>query len=115
MPRFDRVTKTPRDGASYFAEFDTGEFSRKVFGMFGGEEMLTVLRCDASLAGVILDRFGTDTRLIPGDGVFTVAVNVIVSPQFLSWVAGFGDKIYIESPDCVRDSLRDLVKKIPLC
>ena len=77
--------------------------------------MLTVLRCDASLAGVILDRFGTDTRLIPGDGVFTVAVNVIVSPQFLSWVAGFGDKIYIESPDCVRDSLRDLVKKIPLC
>lgn len=109
------VTKTPRDGASYFSEFDTGEFSRKVFGMFGGEEMLTVLRCDASLAGVILDRFGTDTRLIPGDGVFTVAVNVIVSPQFLSWIAGFGDKIYIESPDCVRESLRDLVEKIPLC
>jgi len=107
------VTETPREGASHFDQFDTGEFARKVFGMFGGEEMLVSLRCDASLAGVILDRFGTDTTLIPGDGTFSVAVRVIVSPQFLSWIAGFGERMYIESPDTVRQSLKELIEKIP--
>ncbi len=108
------ISQMPREGASHFSQFDTGEFARKVFGMFGGEEMLVVLRCDASLAGVILDRFGTDTRLIPGEGVFTAAVKVIVSPQFLSWIAGFGDRMYIESPDTIRQSLKELIEKIPL-
>ncbi len=108
------ITETPREGTEHFDQFDTGEFSRKVFGMFGGEEMLVSLRCDASLAGVILDRFGTDTRLIPGEGTFTVSVRVIVSPQFLSWIAGFGEKIYIESPASVRQSMKELIEKIPL-
>lgn len=108
-----KLTDKPREGAEHFADFDTGEFARKVFGMFGGEETLVVLRCHASLAGVILDRFGTDTRLIPDGDTFTVAVNVIISPQFLSWTAGFGDRMYIESPDSVREKLRTLVSSIP--
>lgn len=108
------LTEIPRGGAKHFAVFDTGEFSRKVFGMFGGEEKLVVLRCDESLAGVILDRFGTDTRLIPSGNTFTAAVRVLVSPQFLSWVIGFGNKMSIESPAEVRDSLKELIKEIPL-
>lgn len=108
-----QLTDKVREGAEHFSDFDTGEFARKVFGMFGGNEMLVVLRCHESLAGVILDRFGTDTRLIPDGDTFTFAVNVIVSPQFLSWVAGFGDRMYIESPDEVREKLRALVQSIP--
>ncbi len=107
------LTNEAREGASLFTDFDTGEFARKVFGMFGGTEMLVVLRCHESLAGVILDRFGTDTRLIPDGESFTVAVSVIISPQFLSWVAGFGDRMYVESPDEVREKLRALVQSIP--
>ncbi len=108
-----QLTDTPREGASLFSDFDTGTFSRKVFGMFGGEEMLVVLRCHHTLAGVILDRFGTDTRLNPCGESFTVTVKVIISPQFLSWAAGFGDRMYIESPDAVRERLRALVNSIP--
>lgn len=106
------LTETTRDGAAHFSEFDTGEFARKVFGMFGGEEKLVVLCCHESLAGVILDRFGTDMRLVPGDGSFTVGVNVLVSAQFLAWIMGFGGKMQIESPAEVRDSLRDLLEQI---
>ncbi len=106
------LTETTRDGADHFAQFDTGEFARKVFGMFGGEEKLVVLRCHESLAGVILDRFGTDARLIPGDGCFTVAVDVLVSDQFLAWVMGFGGKMQIESPVEVQNALRELLTKL---
>ncbi len=106
-----RVSDTPREGAELFASFDTGEFARKVFGMFGGEEKLVVLRCHPSLAGVILDRFGTDVRLIPGKDSFTVAVNIIVSPQFLSWVMGFGKRMQIESPADVREEFQTLLSE----
>ncbi len=108
-----RLTDLPREGETHFTDFDTGEFARKVFGMFGGEETLVVLRCHSSLAGVILDRFGTDVTLIPDGETFTVAVKVMISPQFLSWTAGFGERMYIESPDSVREQLRGLVESIP--
>ena len=107
------LTDKPREGAEFFTDFDTGEFARKVFGMFGGEETLVVLRCHESLAGVILDRFGTDVNLIPSGDSFTVAVDVLISPQFLSWAAGFGERMYIESPADVREKLRALVQSIP--
>ena len=105
------VTDQPRLGGARFADFDTAEFSKKVFGMYGGEEQLVVLRCRADLAGAILDQFGTDVSIRCGEDSFTVAVRVIVSPQFLGWIAAFGDGIVIESPADVRKKMENLLKR----
>ena len=100
------VTEERRLGGGKYRELDAAQFSKKVFGMYGGEEELVVLRCDASLSGVILDRFGMDVQLLPEEDCFCVAVRVIVSPQFLSWACGFGEKLVIESPESVRQRMR---------
>ena len=104
------VTDQPRLGGEHFADFDTAEFSKKVFGMYGGEEQLVVLRCRSDLAGAILDQFGTDVSIRPGEDSFTVAVRVIVSPQFLGWIAAFGDGIVIESPTDVQGKMQTLLQ-----
>ena len=83
--------------------------AKKVFGMFGGEETLVTLRCDASLAGVIFDRFGRDVSVMPDKDTFRVGVRVLISPQFFAWATGFGDKLVIESPQAVRSQMREFL------
>ena len=57
-----------------------------------------------SLVGVIIDRFGAETMLIPdGDDHFIFSMDIAVSPLFLGWLAGFGDRARILSPQSVID------------
>lgn len=93
------VTKENRDGQQHFEKFDMAIYSRRMFGMFGGEEETVRLRFTNRLIGVVLDRFGQDVFLSKEDGEhFTAVVRVAVSPQFLSWVFGFGAEVKILSP-----------------
>lgn len=100
-----RLLDTARTGQNVFAKFDTAVYSKKIFGMYGGEEKLVKLRCARHLAGVIIDRFGKDSMLVEdGDG-FTVTVHVFESPTFLSWVMGFGRDMQVLSPESTREAL----------
>jgi hypothetical protein len=97
-----RVTDLPREGADAFAAQDMAAYSRKTFGMFGGQEQPVTLRCHKRMAGIILDQFGTDAALIPdGDEHFTVRVAVVVSPPFFAWLSGFGQDIRLTAPASV--------------
>lgn len=107
------VTEQARLGRALFDDFDAAQFSKKVFGMFGGEETRVVLQCDNSLAGVIFDRFGQDVTLIPqGEHAFHVAVPVLVSPQFFAWATGFGARLTIVSPASVRQQMCDFLADV---
>jgi len=117
--RVDRMAKvtvledTPREGSEVFENFDLGQYSTQTFGMFSGEVTKVVLNCKDSLADVILDRFGDGVFLVPGnDGTFNAHVNVIVSPVFLGWLAGYGKDIKVIEPASVRDELLSLIKEI---
>ena len=71
------------------------------------------LRFHRSLVNVVIDRFGRDILLIPdGEEHFVFTVNVAVSPMFLSWMIGFGDKAEILSPDSVRQACADLCRQV---
>lgn len=58
------------------------------------------LRCRRELAGEILDRFGRETALIPGeDGeTFTFAAEAVMGPAFWGWAAALGDRVEVQSP-----------------
>jgi len=100
-----------RDGKKKFDDFDMAIYSKQVFGMFGGRPETVTLLCENSLAGVIIDRFGEDVTILSGKNTdtFTVSVRVVVSPMFLSWVAGFGGRIKISSPQTVKEEYKKLL------
>ena len=80
------------------------DHASQLFQMYSGDTVKVKMRFHRSLINVVIDRFGQDTMLIPdGEEHFTFTVNVAVSPMFLSWVIGFGDKGKILYPQSVID------------
>ena len=85
------------------------EHAGRLFQMFSGEETTVKLRFRRSLVNVVIDRFGRDIILVPdGEDHFVFTVSVAVSPMFLSWIIGFGDKAKILYPQSVADACRQL-------
>lgn len=108
-----KVADEAREGNEEFATFDMSSYTKTVFGMFGGEEVKVKLRFANQLAGVVIDRFGKDTMLIPdGNEHFTVNVDVVPSQHFLAWVFGFGTEVEIISPESVKDEMKNQLKKL---
>ena len=96
------VTDLPREGEAAFRSHDLAAYSRQTFGMFGGQEQWVTLRCHKRMAGIMLDRFGSETTFIPdGEEHFTARVPVVVSPPFFAWLSGFEQDIRLISPAAV--------------
>lgn len=101
------MTEQKRDGREHFCRFDAAVYSRGIFGMFGGEKETVRICFENHLVGVVIDRFGRDVMISREDeGHFSVGVDVEVSPQFLSWVFGFGGGARILSPQKTIDQFK---------
>ena len=86
--------------------------ANRLFQMYSGDAVDVKLRFHRSLINVVIDRFGKDTMLIPdGEAHFNFTVKVAVSPMFLSWVIGFGNKAKILYPQSVADQCRQLCQE----
>ncbi len=87
-------------------------YAKKVFQMFRGQTETVKLRFHKSLANVVYDRFGSDCMLIPdGTEFFTVTEPVEISPMFLSWVMGFGEKAKILYPPSAVEACKALARE----
>lgn len=99
-----QLTDEKRDGADLFKNFDMAVYSKETFGMYGGKEQPVSLRCNNRIAGVIIDRFGTN---LPFSNVtdthFEIRIKVHTSPLFYSWLMSFGADITILGPQEVVD------------
>lgn len=102
----------PRARAEALEHFNPADYSRKIFGMYGGREELVTLECREKLAGVVIDRFGTEPLFIKTDFGFKVSLRVMVSPTFFSWVLSFGDDMRILAPATVRTELIDVLTRV---
>ena len=81
--------------------------------MFSGTPENIRLECRDTLAGAVIDRFGTDTMLIPSrEGYFTVTVPVAVSEPFFGWLCSFGGDMKLLSPESAVEALRAHLKKL---
>lgn len=115
--RVDKMLKSTcmdeaREGKELFDSFDIAAYTRKSFGMYGGEEQSVKLEFDNGLVGVVIDRFGKDIIIAPaGDNHFTIKVDVAVSDQFLGWIFALGDGAKIIGPANVVEQMKELAKK----
>ena len=116
--RVDKMVKISclsmkREGKEAFEQVNIADYTKKNFGMFAGEEEMVKLEVHNRLIGVILDRFGTDTMIIPaGEEHFRVNVRVSVSNQFFGWLFGLGDGVRILGPENVKDRMKAEIDKI---
>lgn len=101
------VEKSLREGQELMRDFDTAQYTRGTFGMFGGTQEQVELLCENRLIGVMIDRFGQD-RIIRriDEEHFSIRVTVSVSGQFFGWLAGIGSGIRIAAPQKVADQYR---------
>ncbi len=99
-----RVSKLARLKQKEYASYNPNDRQKAAFSQFGGEATTVICEFHNSLAGAVFDHFGNDIRTTPaGNDFFRVSLGVIVSPRFLSWMFGFGDKARIIAPqDVVR-------------
>ena len=80
-------------------DFDEGSYARQHFGMYRGQTHRLHLRCDADLAGVMLDRFGPEVELIPeGEEAFLCQAEVALSPQFWGWLFALSPGVELQGP-----------------
>lgn len=107
------ILEEGREGKEHFKRLNMAEYAKKSFGMFGGKELAVKLKVHNQLAGVIIDRFGKDVRMIPADDKhFTVSVDVHVSRQFLGWIFSLGEDIKIVGPREVVEQMREESKRL---
>ena len=106
------ITDTPRLPCPELTGPRLTEYANRLFQMYFGDTTKVKLRFHKSLINVVVDRFGKETMLIPdGDEYFNFTVEVAVSPMFLSWVIGFGDKAKILYPQSVIDDCKALCQQ----
>lgn len=92
----------------YTEYFDTPDYLRHEFYMFGGREEQLLLRCDNGLLDMLTDRFGTELEVLEWDAseTFTAHVSVRLSEGLYDWLLQCGARLVVLSPTYVRDEMR---------
>ncbi|MCR5651191.1 MAG: WYL domain-containing protein [Lachnospiraceae bacterium] len=95
-----RVLDKKRAGRDVFKAFDLAKYARMSFGMFGGDPVKVSIAFDNRLAGVFIDRFGTEISIRPAKkkGWSQTAVDVALSDQFFGWIFALGTGVSILGP-----------------
>ena len=107
------VLDDPMDDSDKISKFDIVEYCKRVFNMFGGDDVRVEMTVDNSLINIMIDRFGKDVILYPKDeGTVRVITGVTRSGTFFGWLTQFGDKIHIDAPGDLREEYVKYLKGI---
>ncbi len=93
-------------------QLDLARYSLASFGMFGGTPETVRLRATNRMASILIDRFDRENcTLIPdGEEHFTLAVRVVVSPQFFGWLFALEGEVTILSPASARKEYENMLR-----
>lgn len=107
VDRMSKIKKQNEPRVEIVKNFNPAPYSKKVFGMFSGEEEIVKLRMENSLIGVVIDRFGKDVSMAKdGENHFTVTVPVALSSVFYGWIFQFGERCEVLSPQSLLGELK---------
>ena len=108
-----KVDETEREPHPEYEKFNTDEYRKQVFSMFGGELCNVTLLFEPSILSDMFDRFGDDIRIRKvDDNSYSVDVSVQVSKTLFAWIVGTQGKVKIRSPRKVLDEFDNFVAKI---
>ena len=92
--------------SAYRDTFDVADYTKKLFGMFGGNMQEVKLRCNNSILEQVTDRFGDSIFITNVTGeTFDFAVKAAVSDALVTWIMNYEDKIEVITPTELRDKI----------
>ena len=78
----------------------------------GGKAYDVRIRFRNELADAVIDQFGKDIQMFAVDAEhFTITAPIEVSPTFFAWIATFGRRVKILSPEPVVEKMRDFLQR----
>lgn len=115
--RIDRIASQPEiseESALPLPEnFDLDKHLNTMFHMFSAKREIVTLRCDNSVIGSILDKFGINTQILnKTETTFDINVEVAITNIFFCWVFGFGGKVKIKSPENVKEKFKNMLEAV---
>lgn len=112
MENIGRPLPIRRDGRELYREKEITRQEAKVFDMYGGTEYTVRIRFRNELADAVIDQFGKDVGMFPCDEEhFVIQTPIEVSPPFFAWIATFGRRVKILSPEPVVEKMRDFLQR----
>ena len=108
-----KVEHTNTTQNEVFDNFNLAEYKREQFEMFGGVETEIELMIPQDLLEVAIDRFGENIMpVFVGNDMYIVAVTVQISKTFFAWLTTFEGRVMIKSPESVKESYKEFIKKL---
>ena len=109
-----QLLDVPRSGRKEYEAVDLSAYANQTFGMFGGEMATVRLLVDATLAGVMIDHFGTEIWMHKEatEERLSVVIDTVVSDRFFGWLFGFGDKLEIVEPYWVKERYLEMLRQV---
>lgn len=99
--------------SDYRDAFDVADYTKKLFGMFGGNMQEIKLRCNNKILEQVTDRFG-DSIFITNvtENSFDFTVKAAVSDALVTWITNYSNMIEVIKPIELREKIVDRAEKI---
>ena len=99
--------------STYIDTFDVADYTKKLFGMFGGNMQDIKLRCSNKILEQVTDRFGEKIFITNvNDKTFDFSVKAAVSEALGTWIMNYGADIEVISTTELRDKIVNRAEKI---
>ena len=94
-------------------DFNISTYTKTVFQMYDAEHATVELKCTADMMKVIIDRFGEDITIQPGEDEehFHITEPVAACSTFYSWIFNYKGKIKIIAPEEVKQEFNDMLRE----
>lgn len=116
--RVDKMVKISmlddaREGKEHFKRWNTADYAKKNFAMFGGDEEDVTVELENDMCGIFIDRFGKDITFVPIDKDHCrVRLKVALSSHFIGWIFALGDKVRIVGNKKVLREVNEMVERL---
>lgn len=112
MDKINKLNIEDKERISLPDDFDLSEYVESMFLMYGEQKKNVTLRCNYSVIGKVIDRFGNDIVINPvSDDEFEITETVAVGSTFFSWLFNYAGKIKIVAPEEVKNDFMGQIYK----
>lgn len=118
VDRMKDIGVLPEPALPYTDFYDDGQlniadYGKRALSMFEGPVEDVQIRFKNHLVTAVIDRLGSDVRIIPdGDSWFIMRTELVVSPGLTAWLAHFGGDAEVLSPQSAREHIRESLSEM---